>query len=454
MVNVRRYVALGLTLLLLVGGGWWLWQNQRRARATEYALEASYQRAFFDLMKNMEDLNTLLGKSLASGSSGQRIMFLTSVWHEAENARSNLGNMPVGMVNMMRSQQYLAQLGDYCYILAEKQARGLELEAEEWQQLAQLHEQTREIYAGLREIMSGMGEKGFQWRSFASLQRNKKLTPQAQSIADGFGKLDERLRDQAPTLTYDGPFSDHVEEQEPKGLTGERISEAEAREIALDFLGLAGEAGYKIGEVGKTRGRIPAYSITIEREGEDRGKFAIDVSQQGGHVVWMLNSRLPRESNISLTEALARAEAFLAERGLAKMVPTGTIREGNRLSVSFAAQEDGIIIYPDLVKVTVALDDGEIIAYDALGFLMAHHQRDLPEPKLTPEEAEKKVARQMEVQRTRLAVIPMSNLEEKLCYEVRGKVNGDSYLVYINAVTGDEEKILQLVETEAGIRTM
>ena len=135
----------------------------------------------------------------------------------------------------------------------------------------------------------------------------------------------------------------------------------------------------------------------------------------------MLNSRLPRESNISLTEALARAEAFLAERGLAKMVPTGTIREGNRLSVSFAAQEDGIIIYPDLVKVTVALDDGEIIAYDALGFLMAHHQRDLPEPKLTPEEAEKKVARQMEVQRTRLAVIPMSNLEEKLCYEVRGR---------------------------------
>ena len=33
-------------------------------------------------------------------------------------------------------------------------------------------------------------------------------------------------------------------------------------------------------------------------------------------------------------------------------------------------------------------------------------------------------------------------------------MNGDSYLVYINAVTGDEEKILQLVETEAGTRTM
>ncbi|HHY36680.1 MAG TPA: germination protein YpeB [Firmicutes bacterium] len=453
-MNARRIVALGLSLLLLVGGGWWLWQTQRRARATENALEASYQRAFFDLLKNMENLDTLLGKSLASGSSGQRIMSLTSVWHEAENARANLANMPVGMVNMMRSQQYLAQLGDYCYVLAEKQARGLELEAEEWQQLAQLHEQTREIHAGLREIMAGIGEEGFQWRSFASLSRNKKLTPRAQSIADGFSKLDEKLRDQAPTLTYDGPFSDHIEEQEPKGLTGERISEAQAREIALEFLDLAGEAGYKIGEIRKTRGRIPAYSLTIEREGENRGQIALDVSQQGGHVVWMLNSRLPRESKLSLTEALARAEDFLAQRGLARMVPTGTIREGNRLSVSFAAQEDGVIIYPDLIKVTVALDDGEIIAYDAMGFLMAHHKRDLPQPKLTPEEAEKKVSRQMEVQRTRLAVIPMSNLEEKLCYEVRGKVNGDTYLVYINAVTGDEEKILQLVETEAGTRAM
>jgi len=453
-VDLRKVIALGLTLLLLVGGGWWVWQTQRRARATEYALEASYQRAFFDLMKNMENLNSLLGKSLASGSSGQRIMFLTSVWHEAENARSNLGNMPIGMVNMMRSQQYLAQLGDYCYILAEKQARGLEIKAEEWQQLAQLHEQTREIHTGLREIMSGIEEDGFQWRSFASLSRNKKLTPRAQSIADGFSKLDEKLRDQAPTLTYDGPFSDHIEEQEPRGLTGERISESEAREIALDFLDLEEEAGYKIGEIGKTRGRIPAYSIAIDREGEDKGQIAIDVSQQGGHVVWMLNSRIPREDNISFTEAVARAEDFLAKRGLAKMVPTGTIKESSRLTVSFASQEDGIIIYPDLVKVTVALDDGEIIAYDAMGFLIAHHRRDLPEPELTPEEAEKKVSRQMEVQRTRLAVIPMSNLEEKLCYEVRGKVNGDTYLVYINAVTGDEEKILQLVETEAGTRAM
>ena len=449
----RKATALALTLFLLVVGGWWVWRSQNRLQAAEYALEANYQRAFFDMMENMENLDSLLGKSLASNSRGQRIMTLTGIWHEAERARGNLGNLPLGMVNMMRSQQYLAQLGDYSHVLAAKQARHLDMDEEEWQQLCRLHQQTRDIQEGLREMMTGIKEEGFKWRSFAVGRRDQRLTPAGQNLADGFSRLDEGLRDQVPTLTYDGPFSDHLEEREPVQALGEKVTEAQAREKALSFLGLRGRSGYRIEKTAKTRGRIPAYSIVVQ-EDKDAPPIAIDVSQQGGHVLWMLSSHIPLKASLPHTRAVAKGEAFLEKRGYKNMVPTGTIVEGNQLAVSFACREEGVIMYPDLIKVTVALDSGEVVAFDAQAYLMSHHRRELPPPKLKIEEAEKMVCSQMEVQQTRLAVIPLGTMEERFCYEVRGKVNGDTYLVYINAQTGEEEEVLQLLETEAGTRAM
>lgn len=440
----RKATALALTLLLFVVGGWWVWRSKNRLRAAEYALEASYQRAFFDMLENIENLDSLLGKGLASGSRGQRIMTLTGVWHEAERARGNLGNLPLGRVNMMRSQQYLAQLGDYCHVLADKQARDLDMDEEEWQQLCRFHQQTRDIQDDLREMLAGIKEGGLEWRSFAILKRDQRLTPAGQDLADGFSRIDEGLRDQVPTLTYDGPFSDHIEEREPVAALGEKVTEAEAREKALEFLGLRGRTGYRIEKTAKTRGRIPAYSIVVQ-ENKDAPPIAIDVSQQGGHVLWMLSSHIPQEGSLPHTRAVAVGEAFLEKQGYQDMVPTGTIVEGNQLAVSFAYREEGVIMYPDLVKVTVALDSGAIVAFDAMGYLMSHHRRELPPPKLKPEEAEKMVCRQLQVQQTRLAVIPLGTMEERFCYEVRGKINGDTYLVYINALTGEEEELLQLV---------
>ena len=159
----------------------------------------------------------------------------------------------------------------------------------------------------------------------------------------------------------------------------------------------------------------------------------------------MLTSCTPRESTLSLSQAVAKGEEFLEKKGYKNMVPTGTIVEGNQLSLSFVRREEGVIMYPDLIKLTLALDNGEIVAFDALGYLMCHHQRDLPPPVLKAEEAEKMVCQQMEIQQTRLAVIPLGTWEERFCYEVRGKVNGDTYLVYINALTKEEEELLQLL---------
>ena len=43
---------------------------------------------------------------------------------------------------------------------------------------------------------------------------------------------------------------------------------------------------------------------------------------------------------------------------------------------------------------------------------------------------------------------------ERLTYEVKGKIDSDTYYVYINALTGSQEKILLIVETPDGSRSI
>ena len=106
-------------------------------------------------------------------------------------------------------------------------------------------------------------------------------------------------------------------------------------------------------------------------------------------MIYYTNSRQVDKSEISEEQARTFAENFLKSRGIKNMVPTYTLKEGNTLTVSFAYKEGDVIVYPDLIKVLVALDNGQILTYDALGYLMSHRERDLPQPKISISEARK-----------------------------------------------------------------
>src|SRR5690625_5281732 len=56
--------------------------------------------------------------------------------------------------------------------------------------------------------------------------------PQAE---DDFLRMDRQMAE-FPTLVYDGPFSDHMDEREPQGLGEGVISAAEANTIAREFI--------------------------------------------------------------------------------------------------------------------------------------------------------------------------------------------------------------------------
>ncbi|MDE7233673.1 MAG: germination protein YpeB, partial [Ruminiclostridium sp.] len=113
--------------------------------------------------------------------------------------------------------------------------------------------------------------------------------------------------------------------------------------------------------------------------------------------------------------------------------------------VNFAAEQNDVILYTDLIKVGVALDDGEILSFDMRGYLTNHTIRDLPQAKISEEHAISLVSPNLDVLDASLCVIPSSGQNELFCYEVKctGE-SGQNVLVYVNAVTGREEQILLL----------
>ena len=130
------------------------------------------------------------------------------------------------------------------------------------------------------------------------------------------------------------------------------------------------------------------------------------------------------------------------------------IKEGKSITANFAYVQDGVTVYGDLVKVKVALDNGGVIGFEAQGYLMGHHRREIPAPVITPEAALSAISNVVTVKRTSQALIPTPDGRELPCYEILGLCGERNFLMYVNTQTGVEENILMLYETEDGVLTL
>ena len=103
----------------------------------------------------------------------------------------------------------------------------------------------------------------------------------------------------------------------------------------------------------------------------------------------------------------------------------------------------------------MALDNGDILGFDARGYIMNHKQRDVGTGTLSQEDCLQSVSPFLEVEKTRTVVIPSSGSRELLCYEYRciGRED-EQILVYVNAENGNEEQLLILLRTDNGTLTL
>ena len=439
-------------VLLVILTGIWGYNQYLEKQRVEHYLGNRFRQAYFQMVENVEDIEVLLGKAMVSVSPRHNIISLTNIWHKAMDAQEQLTNLPLSAEEIHRTARYLSQMGDYAHTIARKNAEGRVMTEEEREQLAELREQAEELNRVLHELELEVLEGNVSWQQIVAGTRDRAGDIAAGKFRDGLAGIQQELN-QYPTLIYNGPFSDHVARIEPRGITGKEITISEAEEKVVEVLDIDNDEELEIVDSGSTNGRIEAYNFNAQFSDEDR--YSIDISKKGGLLVNMIGSRPIEASQYNLEEARRKAEKYLAAVGYPGMEATYGEKEDDTAFFSFVYEQDDVLLYPDMIKVRVALDNNQVISLEAQNFLSFHRDRELEEPVLEEEEVEKLAGdRLTSIEETRLALIPRDSLEEVLCYQVRGSVGEEEYLIYINAVNGNEEEILRLVTTSEGTFTI
>ena len=73
---------------------------------------------------------------------------------------------------------------------------------------------------------------------------------------------------------------------------------------------------------------------------------------------------------------------------------------------------------------------------------------------LSSEEAKQKVNGNIQIENSRLAIIPIGTSSEVLAYEFVGEYNGETYYVYVDSQSGKEVEIFKVVKTTEGTLLM
>jgi germination protein YpeB len=451
MNRTRQYTAAAVCYALaafaVLGG--FIYQKDMESRAYRRQIVNSYQHAFSELVSSMTGMDEALQKCAVSGTAPMMSETCMEVYGKSMAAKMALGELPFSDIDFENTSGFISKTGDYAFMISKKTSRGTPCTDEEMKNLRSLSDTTSVLADNYLQLLSQMGGGAVTLDRLLDLQRQaasdgKRAT---ENVFAERVKVAEEEFPEIPSLIYDGPFSSHITDMTPRLTQGEReISADEAAKIAADFMGASQESIKPDGERG---GNLPLYSFTLTRRGGEA--VNLEVSKAGGRVVNVYSSRAAGESAISADKAVETAKAYLAQKGFADMRESYRMTQGGVTSVNFAYTQGGVICYPDLIKVGVAMDTGEVTGFEAQGFVMNHHARELVEPQVTEEQARERVSRDLRVLSHELAVIPTAGKNELLCHEFKCETqSGGHCIVYVDAATGFEARILMLIENENG----
>ncbi len=349
-----------------------------------------YSQSFYDLVTYTENVETMLAKTMASNSTQYTAQNLVNVWREANLAQSSLSKIPINVNLLEDANNYLNQVSDYSYSLSRACMSGEELTQEQKDNLNNIYQHSTKLKDQLMSVADELQAGTFTWDNITRTG-NKMFNQDYDSVkVDFVDNVNNDLQNYAG-LIYDGAFSNHITQVEPKGLEDKEFTEEEAKELVNKFVDKS-----NIKEVtsnGLQSGTIDVYNfnVLLNDEKNEDNYMSISITKKGGQVLYLAYNRTYDAQTIDIENAKKIGEEYLEKVGYSNMKPTYHMNEGNSVIINYAAYENDTIIYPDLIKLKIALDNGEVVGIEANGYLYNHHDRQTTSELLTIDEARQKV---------------------------------------------------------------
>lgn len=446
MKNSFFKIAIILLWAISISVGYYAYQKNEKYSNLQVN---TYNESFANLVNYMNSVESLLAKSMISKSANNSAETLTEVWRDSNLALVYLTRIPMSTEELSQTAKFLNQVSDYSYSLSRKNIDNEELSSDDFNNLKLLHQYSEQLENTLNQLSDELTNGAISWKD---LTKNNSLE-YAQTVdnVSVFSNIDSNLS-QYEGLIYDGAYSDHINKKDKVGLVGDDISEDEAYQKVKDFFGEDKIESINFNQF-LENADIACYDFSVKLKNEDNN-VNVEIAKKGGSVIEMQNNRDIQEEKISQEEANDIGKKFLDEKGFPGMKETYFTKLDNIVTVNYAFEYDGIVAYPDLIKVKIALDNGEILGLEAQGYLNSHTSREFNEVEISIDEARENLNENLEILDEGMAIIPTEWKSEILCYEFKGKVDDREFLVYINCETGEEEDILVILDTPGGTLTV
>lgn len=399
-------------------------------------IASAYQKSYYDTVSYVNNMDLGLSKTISTKDDGARQQYLLDLAVNSELAENDINRLPLLDEDKYYTTKLINQIGDYAKYLNNKIIAGENLTSEDISALKQLYESNKQLKAALSEISAEMGDK----YDFTKLRGKKN------ALISGMEKL-QNLSVEYPELIYDGPFSDGRTNRQIKGLDGKEISPEEAKKVFTELFNDYGISDIK--DAGETVGDFAAYNFTAKVNGNEL--FA-QITKKGGRLLMFDCFEDCNEINYDGEDLISTAKEFLSMAGFKDMQPVWVSSSNAVTSMNFAYEVDGVIVYSDLVKVTVCQTSGMVTGLEASGYFINHVERNITSPEISKAAAKENVSDDLEIIGTRTALIPVGNASEKLAYEFKClSVEDELYYVYIDATTGKQLQMFKVISSDDGI---
>ena len=406
----------------------------------------SYNRAIYEVITSVNNIDILVAKVRITTSNEYNITIMAEIVKEAGKAKDNLALLPVDQNSMANVSKFFSQVEGYMNAKIESLAGNEKLTKEDHSNMKRINEVATKLKDTLDKIYTELNSGKLKWNEVEKVA-NKELSSEEDKLnLTNIQKLYTSLTDYEG-LIYDGAFSNHITSLKPKLLTGNKVTVEQAAKKVRECVGAMWNKTQDKKEIeeviynGEIDGNLKLYSFEVKVKGQ-KDKIDVQITQDDGKLVMLISDRNVEKKNITSDRAKELGDAYLETLGLKNLEPTYYLETNNMITINYAAVQGTVVLYPDLIKVKIAMDTGEICSVECTGYIFNHYTRSDISPKITEEEARQVVSQDMVLKHVGLAIIPTKSKGEVLTYEFKGTIDNREFLIYINANTGVEENIL------------
>lgn len=401
-------------------------------------LENNYKNSYYNFIENLRDVEVDLSKVVATNSTKTQKILLNLIYQNCNLAVNNLTTLPISNNNTDKINTSLNTIGGFSYSLLNKLQQNKFLSSEDFSNLS--------IFHGISENLLYIANNYLNEQNY-----NYNITNQVNfkngnnsNFSAGFSNL---VTDQIeiPTLIFDGPFSDGVINQEIKGLSQNIKSSDEVYEKITNLLEYY--TNYEILYKGETLGKFETYNFEVF---SDSTNLYIQITKRDGFLLNITSFGGGGEVKFSNEECMEIAVETAKNFGFENIFAVWGMSNENIVYVNLAPIINGVIYYPDLIKVKVDNASGLIIGWEAKNYAYNHVNRSAFNFEIDIISAQNLLSPLLTVRERNFCLIPDDYGNENFAYEFICTWNDYVYYVYLDSVTGEELDIMRIVDTDYG----